>query len=137
MRQTVAAGLMILAGTGQAQDASVEDFVAANLIATLYHELGHALIDQLGLPVFGQEEDAADVLSVLMIDALFEEEAAVTIALDTAFGFALSSEDETPVFWDVHGPDLQRYYTTLCLFYGANPDAREDVVADRRGEGAR
>ena len=37
---------------------------------TLFHEFGHALIDVLGLPIFGQEEDAADVLSALMIGEL-------------------------------------------------------------------
>ncbi len=122
--------LALSPGTTLAQEDTVESFIASNLIATLYHELGHALIDQMGLPVFGQEEDAADVLSVLMIDAFFEEDVAVSIALDTAFGFYESAEDGAPAFWDVHGPDLQRYYTTVCLFYGANPDEREDIAQD-------
>ncbi|WP_371229102.1 DUF4344 domain-containing metallopeptidase [Roseovarius sp. 2305UL8-3] len=122
--------LALMPGAALAQDDAVEAFVASNLIATLYHELGHVLIDQMGLPVLGQEEDAADVLSVLMIDAFFEEELAVSIAIDTAFGFYESAEDDAPAFWDVHGPDLQRYYTTVCLFYGANPDEREDIAQD-------
>ena len=31
---------------------------------------------------------------------------------------------------DVHGPDLQRFYNLVCLFYGADPDTRDDFAAD-------
>ena len=37
-------------------DKATEDFVAANMIAIFYHEFGHALIDIMKLPIFGQEE---------------------------------------------------------------------------------
>jgi hypothetical protein len=106
-------------------------FVEANLLGIFYHELGHALIDILDLPIFGQEEDAADVLSVVLIDALFDEETAVGLAVDTAFG-CLGEEDsvDDPVFWGVHGPDEQRYYNLVCLFYGANPDQREELAIE-------
>lgn len=106
-------------------------YVEGNLLGIFYHELGHALIDILGLPIFGQEEDAADVLSIFLIDAFYEEEAAVQLAYDAAFGFLGEAEATSEVaFWDVHGPDLQRYYNTVCLFYGANPEEREDVAED-------
>lgn len=119
-------------------DTTSEDvirFVESNLLATFYHELGHALIDIERLPVFGQEEDAADVLSVVLIDAFFEEDAAVQITYDAAFGFlgeveTLEAQGEEPAFWDVHGPDLQRFYTLVCLFYGAAPDERDDVAEE-------
>ncbi len=52
--------LLLLPAASHA-DARREAFVEANLLGIFYHELGHALIDILGLPVFGQEEDAADV----------------------------------------------------------------------------
>ena len=110
---------------------AVQDFVEANLLATFYHELGHALIDILELPVFGQEEDAADVASTLMIDALYEEDAARALAYDTAFGFLGEAErGGEPAWWDTHGPDQQRYYNIVCLFYGANPDEREDLAEE-------
>lgn len=106
-------------------------YVESNLLGIFYHELGHALIDILGLPIFGQEEDAADVLSIFLIDAFYEEEAAVQIAYDAAFGFLGEAEATTEIaFWDVHGPDLQRYYNTVCIFYGANPEEREDVAIE-------
>lgn len=109
-----------------------EAYVAANLLGIFYHELGHALIDQMGLPIFGQEEDAADVLSVFLIDAFYDEDTAVALAYDTAFGFQAEAEETADgvAWWDVHGPDQQRYYNLVCLFYGANPDERDDVAYD-------
>jgi len=110
-------------------DEATLSYVESNLLGIFYHELGHALIDVLDLPIFGQEEDAADVLSIFLIDAFYEEDAAVQIAYDAAFGFLGEAEATAEIaFWDVHGPDLQRYYNTVCIFYGANPDAREDVA---------
>ncbi len=112
------------ASADEARDA----FVEANILAIFYHELGHAVIDQMDVPIFGQEEDAADVLSVMLIDWLFEEETAQAIAHDSAFGY-FSDLDQTDVaYWDVHGPDEQRYYNHICLFYEANPDEREAMA---------
>ena len=111
-------------------DEELQGYVESNLLSVFYHELGHALIDIQGLPIFGQEEDAADVLSVFLIDAFWEEESAVQIAYDSAFGFQAEADQYEPIFWDVHGPDLQRYYNLVCVFYGANPDEREDVAQE-------
>lgn len=104
-------------------------FLESNILAIFYHELGHAIIDILEVPIFGQEEDAADVFSTLMVDFLYEEQSAQDMAYDMAFGFygeALLRDEalQEIAFWDVHGPDEQRYFNTLCIFYGANPDQR-------------
>ena len=110
-----------------------QDYLDANLRAIFYHELGHALIDVMKLPIFGQEEDAADVLSVFLIDALFDNDLAVEMAYHTARGFLGEAKVRTgaePAYWDVHGPDLQRYYTFVCLFYGAKPGQRRAVARD-------
>ncbi|GFE48818.1 hypothetical protein So717_05710 [Roseobacter cerasinus] len=120
---------LVLVSPLQAQTRE-DAFVEANVLAILYHEMGHALIDILQLPVFGQEEDAADVLSVLLIHDLYEEEAAAGIIYDAAFGFLGEADAYEPALWDVHGPDLQRYYTMICLFYGANPEAREELALE-------
>lgn len=110
-----------------------DDFVKANILGIFYHELGHALIDIEQIPIFGQEEDAADTFSIFLIDALFDEVDAESLAYDTAIGFWAESEyrseewDE-PYWWDVHGPDEQRYYNTVCLFYGADPDQRQEYA---------
>ncbi|HYI71139.1 MAG TPA: DUF4344 domain-containing metallopeptidase, partial [Skermanella sp.] len=51
----------------QEQREEADLFVLGNTVFILYHELGHALIDQLGLPVLGHEEDAADNLASIMM----------------------------------------------------------------------
>jgi hypothetical protein len=112
---------------------NTDAFVEANLLSILYHELGHAIIDIAGLPVFGQEEDAADVASILLINDLFDEQAATQIAYDAAFGFlgeASAKGNEEEAWWDVHGPDLQRFYTLVCLFAGADIDGPDDIAEE-------
>ncbi|MGJ8628624.1 MAG: DUF4344 domain-containing metallopeptidase [Sulfitobacter sp.] len=127
-----AAALLISAPAFAKDEASTDNYIEANLISIFYHELGHAMIDIMALPVFGQEEDAADTASVLLIDALYDDETAKDIARDAAFGFLDEAETsgDTPAWWDVHGPDLQRYYNLVCLFYGADPDARAHLAAE-------
>ena len=114
-------------------DPATAAFVRDNLVATFYHEVGHALIDTLELPVLGREEDAADTLSVLLIDRLWQEDAAEDLIRSVADAYLLfdaqsTANDEPLPYWDTHSLDLQRYYNTVCLFYGADPDAREDLA---------
>lgn len=114
-------------------DQAAADFVTSNLVFVFYHEVAHALIDVLDLPVLGREEDAADTLSALLIDRLWEEEAAVALTYDSALGFLLFADeaergDSDPAYWGQHSLDIQRYYNLICLFYGANPDLRDDVA---------
>lgn len=136
LRKGVATLALAFGGAQGVQADPAEDaFVEANLIGIFYHELGHALIDQLQLPVFGQEEDAADVLSIFLIDHLWEAETALDLAYDAAFGFAaeaIMAEQEGAgiAYWDVHGPDVQRFFNTVCVFYGADPEARDDFAED-------
>ena len=86
MKQSIL-GFVMAATIGSGVAAEENEFVISNLASVLYHELGHAIIDQMQLPIFGQEEDAADVLSVLLIDRLYQEENAQAVAYDAAFGF--------------------------------------------------
>lgn len=117
------------------KDESAATFVASNVLATFYHELGHAFIDVLELPVLGREEDAADTLSAILINSIWDEDSATSILYDTANAFRLydveATNDGSEIgFADVHSLDLQRYYNLVCLFYGANPEVREDVAAE-------
>lgn len=103
-----------------------EAFVEANLIAILYHELGHAIIDIEEVPIFGQEEDAVDVFSIFLIDLFYQDETALDLARDAAWGFEGEAilRDSEVTYWGVHGPDEQRYFNTVCLFFGADPVGR-------------
>ena len=112
-----------------------EWYVRDVMLAIFYHELGHALIDVMQLPVLGLEEDAADVLSVVMIDRLWDAESSEA-KVAAAANFWATSAIETaeagyaPAFWGVHSPDERRYFTYLCLYYGGAPDEREALAVE-------
>lgn len=110
-------------------------FVESNLIGAFYHEFAHALIDILDLPIYGQEETAADVFSAFAIDAFFVEESARQLVRDNALGFRREAEEleedgVQPAYWDIYAPDTQRYFTLLCLAYGAGPNSIKELARD-------
>lgn len=101
---------------------------------TLFHEVGHALVDQLGLPIVGKEEDAVDALANVLLLEYYDNGA--EIAANAAELFALEGEDRGELvdedFWDEHSLDEQRYFSTLCHIYGSNPD-RFASLAEQTG----
>lgn len=117
------------------KDDGAARFVSSNVISTFYHEVGHALIDVLGLPVLGREEDAADTLSALLTHHIWNEEAATGIVYDSTFAYWAASVEaekagaELP-YADTHSLDLQRYYNLVCLYLGADPEERADEAAE-------
>lgn len=114
--------------TGVTPDEATNDA----LMHTLFHELGHALIEMYQLPIVGKEEDAADSLAnVLLIEFYDNGQETVLSAADL---FDLESEDsnnlEEADFWDEHSLDAQRYYSTLCHVYGSDPDNYASAIED-------
>lgn len=100
------------------------------VVSTFLHEAGHALIHQLGLPTVGREEDVADQLSTVILVASGDEGNA--LALDGAYAFIDESEgevDDTP-YWDEHALNEQRFYNTVCLIYGSDPEGWDDLVGE-------
>lgn len=131
--------VVLFGGVTTAQSAELtrdqEDYITSNVIGIFYHELGHALIDILQVPIFGQEEDAADVLSILMVDYEFDADEAERIAYDIAVTFASDAYDQAEsggeqAFWDVHGANEQRYFNMICLFYGGDAEARTNFAVE-------
>ena len=105
------------------------------VLSIFYHEMGHALIDILQAPVLGLEEDAADVLSALLINELWDEAASEQKLRATAAFWAASASEtmasgEMPLNYGVHSPDDRRYFTYVCLWYGASPDTRKADPGD-------
>lgn len=115
-------------------DEARDQFVASNMIATFYHELGHAFVDLLDIPVLGREEDAVDALSTLLIDFLWDPEDADILIADVAYGYALHvlHTDDLPdaAWWANHSLDLQRMAAVVCQFYGQDPEVRLDLALD-------
>ncbi len=110
-----------------------EEYIAEVINAalfTFFHELGHALVDQLELPITGREEDVVDEFAaILLLESGEEWEAA---ALSGVWQFAADAEEEAELeelaYWGEHSLDIQRYYNMACLVYGSNPEKYQFLV---------
>lgn len=95
----------------------------------LLHEMGHALVDQLDIPVLAKEEDSADNIATVLLSLGGREGG--DIALSGAQLFAYLQQDPSQLtdsaFWDEHSLDLQRANQTACLVYGSDPKAFADL----------
>jgi len=111
-------------GMSDSQREKAAEFITGNLIFVLGHEAGHAVIREMGIPVTGHEEDAADIFATLMA-LLCTDAFADRVLANAALGWFLSDRrdrrlGEKVVYYDEHGIDLQRAYGIVCLMVGAN-----------------
>ena len=118
-------------------DPAAAAFVTANVVATLYHEVGHAFVAIRGIDTAGSEEDAVDALSVMLIDRLNDEGAAQDLIREVANAYLMydaqgAGGGQRWVYGDAHSRDVTRYFNLVCLFYGANAGVRE-ALADELG----
>ena len=102
----------------------------------LYHEMAHALIDQLHLPVVGREEDAADALAAMLLSG--NETDGPPAILSIAEYYRLIGLQDlkagTVSWWDEHAVDLQRSYNMRCFVYGREPKDHKHLVGTKRGQ---
>lgn len=108
------------------------DLVMGQLFYVVAHEMGHAMFDQLNVPLFGRAEDAADGFATYMMLKLGKKDARRLIG-----GAAYSYKDyiknpkvtvPTTAFSDSHGAPMQRFYNLLCLAYGADRQTFGDLI---------
>jgi hypothetical protein len=101
---------------------NAESFVEGNLYFIGYHELGHALVSELKIPVAGREEDAVDQLATwLMTPQKGEGEPEYLLgAIHGWFQLAAETPLATIDWWGEHGTDQQRGYQVACLLYGSD-----------------
>jgi hypothetical protein len=91
------------------------------LVFTTLHEVGHALVHVLDLPVTGREEDAVDQLAAIVLaDGSDEGDAA---AINGVRGLPEEEVLDDTTFADEHALSGQRYYNVLCLVYGQDPES--------------
>lgn len=102
------------------------DAVAGAFIATALHEVGHALVHVLELPITGREEDAVDQLSAwLLIQG--GESASV---LGAAAAYYTDEDADDHALASEHSLDRQRYFNHLCWVYGSAPEAHAFLIED-------
>ncbi|MGF1718580.1 DUF4344 domain-containing metallopeptidase [Vibrio kyushuensis] len=101
------------------------------LLHTLLHEVGHAYIVDQNIPILGKEEDAVDNFATIIL--INEIDNGADAAISAADMFAFESDDR-PDYYDFgeyideHSFDLQRYFSTLCLVYGSDPEAHKELL---------
>jgi len=106
-------------------------FVAGNALFTLYHEGGHMLIAELGLPVLAQEEDAVDNLATVSMLAADNDDMDLFLTQAMIGWFLIAEEDyDDLIFYGEHDLDQQRGFTILCLMVGADEDAFLELARD-------
>jgi hypothetical protein len=108
----------------QRQDAVV--FTVGNMLFAIFHEMGHAVVSEMQLPVVGREEDAADSFAIVTGLKLMTNvsERALIEAGKGWFLSELSDKKSGAVaaFYNAHGMNLQRAYQIVCFMVGANPE---------------
>lgn len=116
----------------------VDSMVEDTLVQTLFHELGHCLIDVWELPATGREEDAVDQLAtILMLDGTDEGQQST---IHAALEFDIASRDQDPndmAYWDEHSFSKTRFYDMICLVYGSNEKknawmVKPDILPENR-----
>lgn len=106
------------------------------------HEMGHALIDILDLPITGREEDVADqIATFLSLHDLKDEEEhelAKWIVVGGSWYFRmLSQQGQFGGLADEHSLDEQRLYNVACWTYGSDPRRYAELVPVFRGASGR
>ena len=128
----------VIASKGPPRAISKENFTADVLNVwgnqfILGHELGHALIHQLNLPLTGLEEDSADGFATFF--TVNDKDTGPNAALGAAVLFdAMGSKKPNLTFEDFssdHAVILQRVYNFLCSVLGNDPQRlHNSLVAD-------
>ena len=107
-----------------------EDAVIGPVVEVFLHEISHAVLDMLKIPILGRWEDAADQLATYIMLGLGKDFAKRTV-LGAAWMRAQYAKEETPGkadYSDAHSLDAQRFYNCLCLAYGSDPELFAAVV---------
>jgi hypothetical protein len=102
----------------------------------LFHEVGHALVDQWNVPVVGREEDAVDAFSTIFMTEFVKQGDFALAGADFFYYLANTHKLSEVDFADEHSFDKQRAYSIACWVYGSDPQRyahlRSVLPAERR-----
>jgi Putative metallopeptidase len=108
------------------------EFVTGNMLFALLHEMGHMHIQEMGLPVLGREEDAADSYAITALIKVATGASANVLTQATKGWFLDDMRNQKEgnglAFYDEHGLDRQRAYQIVCLMVGSDPDKFTDLA---------
>ncbi len=110
----------------QAQSEAVDG--AVNFI--MYHEVGHALVDVMDLPVTGREEDAVDQLATYILVGSGEKGAQAAFNGVLAVQPGENAVFDNSDFADEHSLGPQRLFNIACWVYGSDPQKYSRIVTE-------
>ncbi|GHH08480.1 hypothetical protein GCM10018780_43680 [Streptomyces lanatus] len=119
-------------GSAKEREAAVEQDLVGLTNGVLLHELGHGLIAMYDLPATGEEEDAVDQLSALLLASGDDEHQ--QYAIDTINAWSGLAEAESAgnmpadEYADEHSLSIQRFYNWSCWLYGSDPGRYKWIV---------
>jgi hypothetical protein len=120
-------------GTMFAEGQDAEAFRRQVMFATsffMFHEVGHALVQEYGIAGFGRSEDTADQIAVLLLLGNDQTET-IAVGAEAFMRLAISRPANVPrAFWDEHSLDEQRFFNILCWLYGSDPGRYVRLVAN-------
>jgi hypothetical protein len=103
-----------------------QGIVTGTFVQVALHEVTYGIFDQLQVPVWGREEDAADKLAAFIL-MQFGDDIARTAITGTIDFFKESLRADPKRVWtgsafaDIASPEPQRFYNFLCIAYGKDP----------------
>jgi Putative metallopeptidase len=108
------------------------EFVTGNMLFVILHELAHAAVTEMGLPVLGRPEDAADsfaAVGLIKIGSNFTHQ----VLTEAARGWFLADRrdretDDSVAFYDEHGLNQQRAYQIVCFMVGSDEEKFKDLA---------
>jgi Putative metallopeptidase len=126
-----------LDGLSAQQQRELVESMAGNMVFVLTHELGHAVVSEMELPVLGREEDIADTFAILTALKVVANDFSAGVLKHAAKGWFLSAlrnrrEGELPSYFERHSLDEQRAYQIVCLMVGFDSVKFADL-ADETG----
>jgi hypothetical protein len=123
-----------------------EDALVGSFVHVVLHEVARAVFDILEIPVWGREEHAADrVAGFIMFQ--FGDKVAYRTLVGTSWFLSQTSvaisglpTGDFSYVRGVDGDNFQRFYNTLCIALGADPERfafLKKTLPEGRAEGCR
>ena len=115
---------------------AVAEFVVGNMLFVLSHEVGHAAITQMGLPVLGRMEDAADTFAALRLIRIGSDFSHRVLTQAAEGWFMADRRDRNTgdrvAFYDEHQLNQQRAYQIVCLMVGSDAEKFKDLATETK-----
>jgi hypothetical protein len=112
------------------------EFVTGNMLFVVLHEMAHAAISEMGLPVLGREEDAADSFAATRLIRIGSG-VSNRVLTEAAKGWFMAErrdhkEGKPLAYYDEHGLNQVRAYEIVCLMVGSNRNEFRDLASETK-----